>query len=224
VALLAAVGMVLALVATVAFVITRAGADAESCSSFRDSARDRAGVVTGAGEEILVIGDSYSVGLGVKLRESWPTRLPGQVRVDGFSGSGFSRGASPCGNVSYAARAPHSVRPDTTMVVVEGGLNDADQPRAAIVAGFEALVRQLEGRPVLVVGPPMAPARADRVPAVDSLLADLAAAHGASYLSMVDLDLTYLPDGLHLTADGHRAFGEAVAARVDELVAGLTPA
>jgi acyl-CoA thioesterase-1 len=134
--------------------------------------------------------------------------------VDGFSGSGFSRGASPCGNLSYGARAPHSLRDDTRLVVVEGGLNDVDQPRQDVIDGFEALMKALGDRPVLVVGPVLAPARADEVPRVDALLAELAERHGASYLSMVDLDLPFLDDGLHLTSEGHRMFGDHVAARV----------
>lgn len=203
--------MALGAVATVV-VVTHAGADGDQCATFRTAAADRSALVTGTGEDVLVIGDSYSVGLGVAAGESWPTRLPGRVRVDGFSGSGFSPGASGCGDVSYAARAPRSLRPDTSLVVAEGGLNDADQPPAEVAAGFRALMRDLAGHRVLVVGPPAAPARADRVPAVDALLARLAERHGASYLSMAEHDFPYLDDGLHLTPDGHRAFGDVVAA------------
>ena len=69
----------------------------------------------------------------------------------------------------------------------------------------------------MVVGPPSAPARAWGVPRVDALLAGLAERHGAAYVSMRDLDLPYLPDRLHLTAAGHRAFGDAVAAALADL-------
>jgi acyl-CoA thioesterase-1 len=67
------------------------------------------------------------------------------------------------------------------------------------------------GRPVVVVGPPAAPSRAGSVPRVDALLAALAARHGASYVSTVGWRLDYLDDGLHLTASGHREFGDLVA-------------
>lgn len=212
--LIVVTGMAVAIAATSVLVITRAGADEDRCTRFREASRERAALVTGAGEEILVIGDSYAAGLGVRLNDSWPSRLPGTVRVDGFSGSGFSRGASPCGDLSYARRAPHSVRPGTSLVVVEGGLNDVDQPRDAVVEGFEALMAALGDRPVVVVGPVSAPARGARVAEVDALLAGLAARHDAAYLSMVDLDLPFLADGLHLTADGHRMFGDHVAAQL----------
>ncbi len=167
--------------------------------------------------DVLVIGDSYSVGLGVGEGQAWPNRLPGRVRVDGFSGSGYSRDASGCGDVSFASRAPGALRESTSLVVVEGGLNDVDQPAPAIERGFERLMGALDGRRVLVVGPAPAPDRADVVPAVDALLARLAAAHGAFYLSLLDQQFPYLDDGLHLTPDGHRLFGDVVAGRVAEL-------
>jgi acyl-CoA thioesterase-1 len=203
-------------------VVTHAGADTDRCTEFRAAARERAGLVTGSGRDVLVIGDSYSVGLGVTAAESWPTRLPGRVAVEGFSGSGFSRGASPCGDVSYGVRASRSLSEGPELVVVEGGLNDVNQPRRAIREGFATLMAELAGRQVLVVGPAPAPDRVDAVPAVDALLARLSEAHDVGYLSMLDAELDYLDDGLHLTAEGHREFGERVAAAVSGAAAGLT--
>ncbi len=203
-------------------VVTHAGADTDRCTEFRAAARERAGLVTGSGRDVLVIGDSYSVGLGVTAAESWPTRLPGRVAVEGFSGSGFSRGASPCGDaVVRRPRGSTGLRRDPGLVVVEGGLNDVNQPRRAIREGFATLMAELAGRHVLVVGPAPAPDRVDAVPAVDALLARLSEAHGVGYLSMLDTELGYLDDGLHLTAEGHREFGERVAAAVSGAAAGL---
>jgi acyl-CoA thioesterase-1 len=198
---------------------TRAGAGPDRCAQRADTARERSQLVTGTGASVLVIGDSYSVGAGVRPEQSWPVRLPGRVRVDGFSGSGFSIGASGCGDVSYATRAPRSLRPGTDLVVVEGGLNDTDQPAADLEGGFRLLMRELAGTPVLVVGPPAAPdrPRAD-VERVDATLARLAAELGASYLSTVDAELTYLDDDLHPDPAGHRVFGDLVATRVRDLL------
>ncbi|MEZ0578122.1 SGNH/GDSL hydrolase family protein [Nocardioides sp. MH1] len=209
---LAAVGLVAVVAAAGLFVTVRAGADTDRCTGFRQAAAARSALVTGTGRDVLVIGDSYSVGLGTSAADSWPTRLPGRVHVAGFSGSGFGAHSSECGAVSYADRAPRALARDPGLVVVEGGLNDFDQSRAAIRAGFADLLADLGHRRVLVVGPPPAPQRAGAVPAVDAELARLSRRYGVGYLSMQHADLSYLDDGLHLTAEGHRQFGDLVAA------------
>lgn len=191
------------------------GAEASRCERFAAASTARAQTDTGSGRRVVVIGDSWSVGLGLADPASgWPSRLPGRVHVAGFSGSGFSRGASPCGDESYAARARPALRGGADLVVVEGGLNDFDQSDRAIRAGFRRLMGALAGHRVVVVGPAEAPSRARAVPRVDALLAGLAAAYHVPYVRTAGLHLPYLPDRLHLTPAGHRAFGDAVAAQV----------
>jgi acyl-CoA thioesterase-1 len=197
------------LVAVGVVAVARAGADVDRCAAFVAQAHDRAEPF-GAGPELVVIGDSYSVGLGVGPEESWPHRLDGRVRVAGFSGSGFSRSASPCGDRSFARRTG-AVDEGATVVVLQGGLNDHDQPPAAVEDGLRRALAGLAGHRVVIVGPPSAPVRAATVPAVDGVLARVAAEHDVAYLSMLGAELPYLDDGLHLTPDGHRAFGDAVA-------------
>lgn len=213
-----AAALLVALVASLlaAAVAVRArGADAARCERFAAASQARAAQVTGSGERVVVIGDSYSAGLGLTHPgDSWPSRLSGEVHVAGFSGSGFSRGASGCGAVSFATRAPAAVRGGADLVVVEGGLNDHDQPEAEIRSGFARLMTALDGHRVVVVGPVAAPSRAGGVSRVDALLAELAARYGASYVSAVGWDLPYLEDDLHLTPAGHREFGDRVAAEV----------
>ncbi|WP_139306490.1 SGNH/GDSL hydrolase family protein [Nocardioides exalbidus] len=198
------------------YVADRAGAGATRCQQHRVDARERASIVTGEGEQVLVIGDSWSVGLGQEdLGVSWPDRLPGRVHVAGFSGSGFSASASSCGHVSFHARAAAAVavvRP--RLVVVEGGLNDFDRTDAAIERGFRSLMGDLVAEHVVVVGPAAAPSRAAAIPRVDAVLARLCAEYGVPYIPTDDLDLDYLDDDLHLTEDGHAEFGDAVAERI----------
>ena len=204
------------LAAVMAFNVV-AGADAGEprCSVHRGDSRERAALVTGSGERTVVIGDSWSVGLGLRdLAASWPSRLDDETHVAGFSGSGFSEGASPCGRVSFADRATAAVRGGADVVVVEGGLNDYDQPSAAIELGFRRLMSALAGQHVVIVGPATAPSRAGAVPRVDELLARMSAAYAVPYVATSDLDLPYLGDDLHLTAAGHAEFGDAVAARI----------
>ncbi|MCD4527098.1 SGNH/GDSL hydrolase family protein [Nocardioides sp. cx-173] len=196
------------------------GAGAERCERFAQAASARAERDTsGEGPRVVVIGDSYSVGLRLDHPDrSWPSRLPGPVHVAGFSGSGFSARASACGRVSFADRAPHALKRGADLVVVQGGLNDHDRTAAEIGAGFRALVRAVGDRSLLVVGPPPAPVRGSEVGRVDAVLAALAARHGATYLSMVEADLPYLDDGLHLTSEGHREFGDLVNESVLQVI------
>ena len=188
------------------------------CAEFTLQSHERALAVTGSGADVLVIGDSWTAGLGLDdLSRSWPSRLPGRVHVAGFSGSGYADGASACGRqVSFASRAGAALRavPPGTPVVVAGGLNDWDSSGADIRAGFEKLVVALEGHPVTVVGPAAAPARSTYMPRVESLLRTLCAEHGLRYVAVGDLRLDYLPDLLHLQPSAHAAFGDEVARRI----------
>lgn len=211
--------VVLLLAALMAFwVADRAGAGPARCQQHRLDARERAAIVTGEGERVLVVGDSWSVGLGQDdLRRSWAAELPGEVHVRGFSGSGFSAGASHCGQVSFHQRAATALGVRPALVVVEGGLNDFDQPAAAIERGFRDLMADLAGHHVVVVGPADAPLRSRAVPRVDARLAELADAYGVPYVRTSDLELDYLEDRLHLTEAGHREFGEVVAERIADV-------
>ena len=179
--------LVLLVVASLTVHAARArGAEASRCDRFAAASVARAQSDTGSGRRVVVIGDSWSAGLGLAdPATSWPSRLPGTVHVAGFSGSGFSRGASPCGDVSFAGRARSALRGGADLVVVEGGLNDFDQPAGAIRAGFRTLMTALRGHRVVVVGPADAPSRARAVPRVDALLADLAAAYDVPYVRTV---------------------------------------
>ena len=196
------------------------GADPSRCEEFRAASKARAAQVTGRGARVVVIGDSWSVGLGLrKLSLSWPSRLPGEIHVAGFSGSGFSGKASPCGRVSFARRAPAAID-GADVVVVQGGLNDWDQPDGQIRAGYKRLVRKLRAAEIpriVIVGPAAAPSRSSRVPRVDALLSRLSARRGIDYVSTLDLDLPYRGDRLHLTPAGHAEFGDAVAERIAAL-------
>lgn len=190
---------------------------AEHCAAIQARSAARASVVTGSGPPVVVIGDSYAMGSGLdNPARSWPAYLDGRVRVDGFAGSGFSRSAGPCRGVAYADRVGALSRWPGT-VVVEGGLNDYDVPSAQIEASARRLLGRLAGRDVVIVGPAAAPARLAAARRVDAVLARVTAAAGAPYISTTSWDLAYLPDRLHLTAQGHRDFGRRVAAALQDL-------
>jgi acyl-CoA thioesterase-1 len=213
--------LVCALVATGVLSARARGANLTRCERFAAESVKRAGMVTGTGRRVVVIGDSWSAGLGLDHpAQSWPSRLPGRIHVAGFATTGFSEKASPCGRVSFADRAPAALRNGADLLVVEGGLNDFDRSRAEIKAGFVRVMRFAAPYRTVVVGPALAPSRASAVPRVDRLLAHLSAKYGVGYVSTVDLELPYLPDRLHLQPAGHRIFGDAVADRIAALDGG----
>jgi acyl-CoA thioesterase I len=214
--LMTVAALVCAFVAT--GVLAARAAGASKCDRFEAASVKRGDLVTGSGERVVVIGDSWSAGLGLDHPvQSWPSRLPGRIHVAGFSGSGFSEHASPCGPVSFADRAPAALKGGADLVIVEGGLNDYDRGRPQIKAGFARVMRAAAPYRTVVVGPALAPARAAKVPRVDRLLRHLSAKYGVPYVSTVDLDLPYLQDRLHMTPAGHTEFGDAVAARIAAL-------
>ena len=215
---MATTGAVVALAGVLTLLVSggATGADAEHCARLATQSQARERMVTGHGERVAVIGDSYSVGLGLRdPATSWPSRLPGRVQVFGFSGSGFSAHSSPCRNVTYADRAAQALGSRPALVVVEGGLNDYDQPTGAVREGFRALIRDLRGHDVVVVGPPPAPARAAAAERIDALLRAESTRAGVRYVSVIDHPFSYLDDELHLTPAGHRDFGRLVADALD---------
>jgi acyl-CoA thioesterase-1 len=198
-----------------------AGAEAslsERCRAHADASDTRRAAVTGTGPRVAVIGDSYSQGLLLDdPTTSWPSRLDGRVVVDGFSGSGFSEGASPCAGRAYYRRVDRALATEPELVVVQGGLNDHDVPSAEVRAGAVRVLSRLEGQRVVVVGPPAAPRRAAGAERVDAVLREVAAEAGVPYVRTLGWRLDYLEDRLHLTPSGHRAFGDRVAEAVAAL-------
>lgn len=182
------------------------------CDRFSQASKDRARVVTGTGRAVVVIGDSFSLGLG--LRDpmlAWPTRMTGTVHVAGYSGSGFAPRSSTCGAVAFYQRAREAVRAyPRALVVVQGGLNDVGRTDREIRAGFRRLLAAIGDHRVLVVGPARAPSRAGGAVRVDRVLRGIASRTGTPYLSMLRHRFSYLEDRLHLTGPGQRAFGNVV--------------
>ncbi|MET3961262.1 acyl-CoA thioesterase-1 [Marmoricola sp. OAE513] len=208
----AAAGLVIGVLGLLTAAQPAQSTELDRCAKFANDSRARAKVVTGTGSDVVVIGDSYSVGLGLTdpLR-AWPEQLPGRLQVFGFSGSGFSHGSSPCGEVAYYQRAPQALRDNGATVVIEGGLNDEFQTTAGIRAGVRRVLAAARGHRVLIVGPAKAPSRAAQAVRIDKILRAAAARSDVGYVSMLDHRFSYLPDRLHLTPAGHRAFGRAVA-------------
>jgi acyl-CoA thioesterase-1 len=193
---------------------------AERCRDIRTASEERRAVVAREpGPRIAVIGDSWSQGTDLAdPAGSWPSRLQGTVVVDGFGGSGFTIAASPCRDVAFPLRVDRALATGPDLVVVQGGLNDFDVSDSVVRQGVEQTLRRLEGQQVVVVGPAAAPRRAAGAARVDALLAQATADAGVPYIRTSGWELEYLSDRLHLTPEGHAAFGDAVQAELSALL------
>lgn len=162
--------------------------------------------------EAVILGDSYAQGqyLDDPRAQAWSTlaakRLGWTASVDAVGGTGLVSDG-PCGNQSVEDRAADALTSRPDVVVVEAGLND--QPDADLGDALSGVAAAAGDAELIVVGPTTPPGYdADRAAAVDRALAAASTEVGAEYVSALDWDLAYGPDGLHMTAAGHRAYAE----------------
>ena len=117
----------------------------EACDLVRASVEGRGDAPVGTGpREIIVIGDSYAQGWGLRNPMlSWPTAFAHEadatVRVDGFAGSGFT-GSAFCDDEDFGARAGRLDLDPDDLLVVQGGLNDVNAAPEAIESAAVAVV------------------------------------------------------------------------------------
>lgn len=199
---------------------TNACADVNSLNLSR---HDQDPVTVGT-TSVAVIGDSYSQGehLPNPRQDSWPTWLGHDtgwsVRVDGSGGSGFTNGG-PCGYHQFDRRAEAATSTGASIVIFQGGLNDLGASPASESLAASAALDATEKVPnVVVIGPMRAP-RADpaAVDRTDKALSDSVNSRRRVYISTLRWELPTLPDGLHLTPEGHRLYASRVATMLRSL-------
>lgn len=167
---------------------------------------------------VAIMGDSYTTGEFLPDRsKGWAYQVGAgkdwAVKLNGVGGTGFVN-PGPCGAQAYSDRIARVLTLDPQVLIVEGGLNDANASAADIQAGARLVLTQASEIPkVIVVGPPAPPTGKDYA-AIDRALSEAAAAAGRQYVSALDWDLEYLPDGLHLTEASHSEFASNVAREV----------
>ncbi len=163
-----------------------------------------------------MVGDSYAAGDVLDDRgDRWTARLADSegigVEVNGIGYTGFTN-PGPCGGQAFADRADQVLAREPETLVIEGGLNDTEaDPDDVRSAADDLLSTTGEVPEVVLVGPALAPERADGAQEVDAVLVEVAAQHDRPYVSMTDADLTFAEDGVHLTPEGHAAFAERVS-------------
>lgn len=194
--------------------------EAQACETVRAQIADTGMIrsVTTGRRNLVILGDSYSVGAGLADRAAaWPS-LAGEaegwaVSVAGVGGTGFVN-ESPCGGMSFAQRLNVALAANPETLIIAGGINDTDASPDAVKAAADALLQDVADVPtVVVVGPANAPAK-ENVPAIDAALSEAAATNDREYVSATGWDIEFQTDGLHPTEAGHKTYAKNVAARI----------
>jgi lysophospholipase L1-like esterase len=178
------------------------------------------GPVSRGGAVAVVLGDSYSQGVGLddQKGQAWASRLGATegwtTYVDGIGQTGFTNGGF-CGGQEYRARTAAALAHQPQVVVVQGGLNDTEADPSQLRSAADQVLGTLSAAPrLIVVGPPPAPGKPG-AEKVDRVLADATRAAGRQYVSPIGWQLPYLPDQVHLTPAGHEQFARMVADVID---------
>ena len=201
-------------------------------SVYRNPANGRNEVIVAdVGRTALLIGDSQS-----EPADAWTragiAALGYEVHFCGKGGTGFVASNGATGNYLDALqrgdwRLPYGSLP---LVVVQGGGNDAAQGAtdAQIIANTGRLLDKLRERypdaRIVMIGTLArgAGSGGGRRTEVDALLSAFAAKHNIPFVSVGDWLTRYgqvknLTDQVHLSGEGHRAFGDLLAGHLKRL-------
>jgi acyl-CoA thioesterase-1 len=169
----------------------------------------------GAGQTIVVVGDSLSSGYGIAAEQSWVAMLEERLQAEGYGYRVVN--ASIAGDTSAGglSRLPRLLElHDPALVVIELGGNDGlrGQPVATLRANLTRMIElcQQSGAAVALAGieipPNYGPAYTQALAAV---YPELAARHGATLVDFglpgVALNRALMqPDGIHPNAAGQK--------------------
>lgn len=194
-----------------------------ACNTARSLEEKRGGdtePVTQGSPVYVVLGDSYAQGwLLDNPLESWPTTmgedLGAEVWVDAVSGSGLVE-TRICAGTSIRDRLDDALAQNPDVLVVQTGINDSNTGPDQITSAIDEVAAASDGVRLVIVGPPTLPSgdQSDAVDAAGQVIEAAADAVGVQYVDLTRLDLPYLPDETHVTADGQRMIGEYVANQI----------
>lgn len=171
-----------------------------------------------SGPTAVFLGDSYTQGVGLaNIRDDYAYVTADALRwravLDAAGGTGYVNGG-PCHGQQFSARVPQVVAAHPAYVVVQGGLNDYRISRSKVTDAAQRLYaqlrKQLPDTRVVVVGPHPVPKVHSVQPVIDALRTAAATTHVA-YIDTSAWPLSFGSDGIHLTAEGHRTYGQRLA-------------
>jgi acyl-CoA thioesterase-1 len=165
---------------------------------------------------IVAFGDSATAGYLVKRDDAYPAQLQRALRARGYDATVRNAGVSGDTTQGALKRLDLAVDPDTTICIVEFGVNDLRLrvPRAAMEARLGTIIDTLNRRhiEVLVVG----------YGGLD--LSKLAAKHHALYVAWhVAPGRHRARDGAHYDAEGYRLVVGQMLPAVETLIRRVRP-
>lgn len=142
-------------------------------------------------------------------------------------GTGYvNPGAEGLGPFTEPDRIAHVTRDAPDLVIVQGGIADVGKPdvEPAAQSVFDQIRAGVPAARVVVLGPMSPPGLdTDAVTAVRDQIRTAAEQAGATFIDPIDEawitdPALYAKDGINLTTEGHRIYGQNVAERVTGLL------
>lgn len=180
----------------------------------QEKRRDHLPVSRGSAGLTVVLGDSYSEGWGLKNpMRSWPTAYGRAVNrtvyVNAVGASGLVS-AGFCQDTTILQRLDRALAAAPDQLIVQTGLNDLTSSDADIRAAL-ATIASRASMPVVLIGPPIVPARPAALSRhIDTLFRQVAAEHGWRYVSLVPLSLSMQADHAHPTTAGQQTLARYI--------------
>jgi acyl-CoA thioesterase-1 len=184
------------------------------------TAAERAALTAQAsGPTAVFLGDSYTQGVGLSnIRDDYAYVTSAAMRwravLNAAGGTGYVNGG-PCSGRQFLARVPQIVALRPAVVVIQGGLDDYRSPKQKIERAAEQLYARLQhdlpSTSLVVVGPHSVPKVSDVKPVIAALRTATSRAH-VTYIDASSWRLSFEKDGIHLTVEGHRMYGQQLAA------------
>jgi len=173
-------------------------------------------------KRILVLGDSLSVGFGLKSSQAWPAVVTEDLRHAGLNFEITNAGQSGGTTAGGLQRLPAHLKRKVDIFILELGINDAFRgvPIAQVKNNLQAIIDHVKDRNpnvrVIIAGMQLPNYSADDyVFAFGQIYADLAAKNNATlipyFLKGVGGDPTLnQPDHVHPNAAGQKILAENV--------------
>jgi acyl-CoA thioesterase I len=193
---------------------TRSDSSDDRSSSASPKTHDvgRAVAVSDAHPRVVVLGDSLTAGLGLSLKDAYPTRLQERINDEGLQYTIVNAGVSGDTSAGGLSRLDWALDGDVRVLIVALGGNDGLRglPPAELTRNLSTIIERAQGRGITVVlaGMEAAPNYGFQyVAEFHRVYPALAKKYGVALVPFLLEDVGGVadlnqPDGIHPTAEG----------------------